>query len=349
MIPSVPKIEIPHGTAPQIKPITSITPVTAITPASSTVNEFIQGEKYQAVIEARLLNGNSQVLVAGQRLQMQLPEYLQPGHKLDLVFSSKEPNLKFLLLNAPPPGTDENISISTAGRFLGNLIQDVLQQTATKPPLLQATSSPAVSSSMPILTGNPINKTELPGLLQKTIVQSGLFYESHQAQWINGETKLENLQQEPQGKLMVLSMDSSPAKVGNTAALNSDMPVHSQIIPLVQQQLNTLETGHLLWRGEVWQGQLMEWEIDEHPQNDDNRNENESAEQWRTKIKLSMPQLGEVIATIRFNSQGLRISLHVSEADTAGLLKINQAPFTADLKSAGLNIQSVEVQHNGAK
>ncbi|WMJ09778.1 flagellar hook-length control protein FliK [Nitrosomonas sp. sh817] len=345
MIPSVPKIEIPHGTAPPIKPVTSITPVTAITPASSTVNEFIQGEKYQAVIEARLLNGNSQVLVAGQRLQMQLPEYLQPGHKLDLVFSSKEPNLKFLLLNALPPGTDENISISTAGRFLGNLIQDVLQQTATKPP----PSSPAVSSSMPILTGNPINKTELPGLLQKTIVQSGLFYESHQAQWINGETKLENLQQEPQGKLMVLSMDSSPAKVGNTAALNSDMPVHSQIIPLIQQQLNTLETGHLLWRGEVWQGQLMEWEIDEHPQNDDNRNENESAEQWRTKIKLSMPQLGEVIATIRFNSQGLRISLHVSEADTASLLKINQAPFTADLKSAGLNIQSVEVQHNGTK
>ena len=99
MIPSVPKIEIPHVTAPPIKPITSITPVTAITPASSTVNEFIQGEKYQAVIEARLLNGNSQVLVSGQRLQMQLPEYLQPGHKLELVFSSKEPNLKFLLLN----------------------------------------------------------------------------------------------------------------------------------------------------------------------------------------------------------------------------------------------------------
>ncbi|MGZ0018054.1 flagellar hook-length control protein FliK [Nitrosomonas sp. wSCUT-2] len=349
MIPSIPKIEIPHVTSPPIKPITPVTPVSAIAPVSSAVNEFIPGEKYQAVIEARLLNGNSQVLVAGQHLQMRLPEYLQPGHKLELVFSSKEPNLKFLLLNESQPGADKEISISITGRFLGNLIQDVLQQAATKPSLLQSIHSPALSSSAPILSENLINKTELPGLLQKAIVQSGLFYESHQAQWVNGENKLENLQQEPQGKLMVLSMDSSPTKTGVTATLNSDMPVHNQIIPLVQQQLNTLETGHLLWRGEVWQGQLMEWEIDEHPQNDDNRNDNDPAEQWRTKIKLSMPQLGEIIATIGFNSKGIKISLQTSEAETANLLKINQTPFTTDLKSAGLNIQSVEVQHHGTE
>lgn len=349
MIPSVPKIEIPNVTTSQLKSITPVTPVTAIPSVASVANEFIQGEKYQAIIEARLLNGNSQILVAGQRLQMRLPEYLQPGHKLELVFSSQEPKLKFLLLNESLIETENNISISSTGKFLGNLIKDVLEQTSTKPSLLNTTNSPSISSSTPILTGNPINRTELPGLLQKTIVQSGLFYESHQAQWINGEKKLENLQQEPQGKLMVLSMDSSSTKTAVTAALSSDMPVHSQIIPLVQQQLNTLETGHLLWRGEIWQGQLMEWEIDEQPKNDKQHSGHESAEQWRTKIKLTMPQLGEIVATIGFNSQGVKINLHASEPDTANLLKINQAPFATDLKSAGLNIQSVEVQYNGAK
>lgn len=349
MIPSVPKIEIPNVTTSHLKSITPVTPITAISSVTSVANEFIPGEKYQAVIEARLLNGNSQILVAGQRLQMRLPENLQPGHKLELIFSSQEPKLKFLLLNESLVETGKNISISSTGKFLGNLIKDVLEQTANKLSTLNTTNTPSLSSLTPILSGNPINRTELPGLLQRTIVQSGLFYESHQAQWINGEKKLENLQQEPQGKLMVLSMDSSPTKAGATAALSSDMPVHSQIIPLVQHQLNTLETGHLLWRGEIWQGQLMEWEIDEQPQNDEQHSEHESAEQWRSKIRLTMPQLGEIVATIGFNSQGIKISLDASEPSTVDLLKVNQAPLATDLKSAGLNIQSVEVQYNGAK
>ena len=70
MIPSIPKIEIPNVTSSQLKSITSATsPVTAIPPIASIANEFIPGEKYQAVIEARLQNGNSQILVDGQRLQ----------------------------------------------------------------------------------------------------------------------------------------------------------------------------------------------------------------------------------------------------------------------------------------
>ncbi|MBX3616140.1 MAG: flagellar hook-length control protein FliK [Nitrosomonas sp.] len=342
---------MPNVTSSQLKSITSATsPVTAIPPVASIANEFIPGEKYQAVIEARLQNGNSQILVDGQRLQMRLPEYLQPGNKLELVFSPQESKLKFLLLNESLAETEKDISISSTGKFLGNLIKDVLEPTATKPSsLLHTTNSPSISSSTPILTGNPINRTELPGLLQKTITQSGLFYESHQAQWINGEKKLENLQQEPQGKLMVLSMDPSSTRTSATTASSSDMPVHNQIIPLVQHQLNTLETGHLLWRGEIWQGQLMEWEIDEQSQNDEHTDEYENIEQWRTKIKLTMPQLGEIVATIGFNSQGVKIDLHASEPSTADLLKINQTPFTSDLKSAGLNIQSVEVQYNGTK
>ena len=63
-------------------------------------------------------------------------------------------------------------------------------------------STPSLTSLTPILTGYLTNSAELSASLQKAIIQSGLFYESHQAQWINGKNTLENLQQEPQGKLM---------------------------------------------------------------------------------------------------------------------------------------------------
>ena len=366
----------------QIKPVTPATPVTAIPDLQSSSFEFEQGQKYQALIEARLLNGNSRVLVADKLLQMRLPENFQPGDQLELVFISHEPKLKFLVLNELPLNAKENntttgtasrplgvllqdtlkqaaatatqtgennTTISTTGRFLGVLMQEASKQPSTNAPnttTTHTTSAQSLTSSTPILAGPPTNSAELPGLLQKAITQSGLFYESHQAQWVNGENTLENLRQEPQGKLMLVTADPAAAKtaVATSAALGPEMPVHTQSIPLVQQQLSTLETGHLFWRGEVWQGQPMEWDIHEQPQGQ--KSESDHAAQWRTQLRLSMPQLGDITATIVLNAQGINIKLNTSHTETVSLLKNNQLPLTIDMQSAGLNVQSVEVQHN---
>ena len=343
MIPTIIKTDL-IATQTQIAPVT---PVTAILDSQSSIAEFVQGQKYQALIEARLFNGNSRVLVADKLLQMRLPESFQPGNKLELVFISQEPKPKFLILNEPPLDAGKNnTSISTTGRFLGVLMQDILKQTSSSATSTNTATAQSLTSPAPILTGTSINSTELPGLLQKAIVQSGLFYESHQAQWVNGEKTLENLHQEPQGKLMLVMADLSAAKVAVPAALSPEMPVHTQTISLVQQQLTTLETGHLLWRGEIWQGQPMEWDIYEHPQDKEKENESEQTAQWRTQLRLSMPQLGDITATIALNAQGINIKLNTSQPETASLLKNNQLPLAMDMQSAGLNIQTVEVQHD---
>lgn len=326
----------------QIKSVTPVTPVTAILDSQNPNAVFESGQKYQASIETRLINGNSRVLVADKLLQMHLPENFQPGSKLELMLISQEPDLKFLIVNNFPSDINENNTvISPTGRFLGSLMQqDTVKQasTGTSPP---AASTTLLTSSAPILTSASINSTELPGLLQKAISQSGLFYESHQAQWISGKNTLENLQQEPQGKLMLVVADQ-PNKI--SASISSDMPVHTQSIPLVQQQLNTLETGYLLWRGEVWQGQPMDWEI--HEQHQDSVIESGDAANWRTKIHLTLPQLGEITATIILNAQGINIKLDASQVETVNLLRNNQSPLGMNMQSAGLNIQSLEVQHN---
>lgn len=346
MIPTIIKTDL-IATQTQVTPITPVTPVTAIPDPQSSFPEFAQGQKYQALIETRLLNGNSRVLVAGKLLQMHLPDNFQPGNKLELVFISQEPRLKFLILNEAPLDTGKNnTSISTTGRFLGALMQDTLKQTPASITPTNTVTTLSLTSPTPILAGPSINSTELPGLLQKAIVQSGLFYESHQAQWVNGENTLENLQQEPQGKLVLVTADLPAAKVAASALLGPEMSVHTQTIPLVQQQLTTLETGHLFWRGEIWQGQPMEWDINEHSQEKEKENESDQVAQWRTQLRLSMPQLGDITATITLNAQGINIKINTSQQDTARLLKSNQSPLTMDMQLVGLNIQAVEVQHD---
>ena len=345
MIPTIIKTDV-AAISNQIKPTAPVTPVTAILDSQTSPAEFIQGQKYQALVESRLLNGDSRVLVAGRSLQMRLPENFQPGNKLQLVFISNEPKLEFLALNDTPSDSEaNNTSISTTGRFLGALMQNILNQTSANAPDTPATQS--LSSSAPILTSTPINSTDLPSLLQKAIVQSGLFYESHQAQWVNGENTLENLQQEPQGKLMLVAADLSTAKAAVQASVSPEMPVHAQAIPLVQQQLTTLETGHLLWRGEVWQGQPMEWDIYEQSADEKaQENELDQAAQWRTQLRLSMPQLGDITASIALNANGISIKLNASQQETAGLLKGNQLPLATGMQSAGLNIRAVEVEYD---
>ncbi len=346
MIPTIIKTDL-IATQTQVTPITPVTPVTAIPDPQSSFPEFAQGQKYQALIETRLLNGNSRVLVAGKLLQMHLPDNFQPGNKLELVFISQEPKLKFLILNEAPLDTGKNnTSISTTGRFLGALMQDTLKQTPASITPTNTVTTLSLTSPTPILAGPSINSTELPGLLQKAIVQSGLFYESHQAQWVNGENTLENLQQEPQGKLVLVAADLPAAKVAASALLGPEMSVHTQTIPLVQQQLTTLETGHLFWRGEIWQGQPMEWDINEHSQEKEKENESDQVAQWRTQLRLSMPQLGDITAIITLNAQGINIKINTSQQDTARLLKSNQSPLTMDMQLVGLNIQAVEVQHD---
>ncbi|MBP6365842.1 MAG: flagellar hook-length control protein FliK [Nitrosomonas sp.] len=326
----------------QIKSVTPVTPVTAILDSQNPSAVFESGQKYQASIETRLINGNSRVLVADKLLQMHLPESFQPGSKLELMLISQEPDLKFLILNNFPSDINENNAvISSTGRFLDRLMQQDTVKQASISISSSAAHTPLLTSSAPILTSASINSTELPSLLQKAISQSGLFYESHQAQWISGRNTLENLQQEPQGKLMLVVADQSN-KI--SASLSSDMPIHTQSIPLVQQQLNTLETGYLLWRSEVWQGQPMDWEI--HEQHQDNAIESGDAANWRTKIHLTLPQLGEITATIILNAHDINIKLDASQVETVNLLRNNQSPLGMDMQSAGLNIQSLEVQHN---
>ncbi len=327
VIPTVIKTDL----ISQLSPTGSVAPVAPITATPNLRNsllDFVPGQKYLALVEARLPNGNARVLISDQLLQMRLPGNISPGDQMELVFISKDPRLKFLLHNdGSLKAGNNNASISATGRFLGVLAQDAQKPTTSQP----------LTSTTPILPAPPLNSLELPGLLQKAIFQSGLFYESHQAQWVAGKNKLVQLQQEPQGKLVATAITKPTIS-------NLEMPVHAQSVSLVQQQLSTLETGQITWRGEIWQGQPMQWDITEHPPS--NEQETNETSQWRTQLKLTLPQLGDITANMILSPHGLSIKLNTTETETASLLKKHQSPLTTGMTSAGLNVQAVEVQHD---
>jgi hypothetical protein len=191
-----------------------------------------------------------------------------------------------------------------------------------------------------------------------------LFYESHQAQWVAGERTLNELLREPQGTLsdqpqqnnnvpaqavdqsqkaqvMVnLQTDSSTALAGKTADL-----VHPDTLPLIQQQLQTLDTHQLFWQGQVWPGQQMDWVVEERDEHGSG-GEGEEFTQWQTRLRLELPRLGNVAATLAFTPKGLRIGLAAAYAPTLEMLKEEQGRLLKSMDAAGLPLLGITVEHD---
>ncbi len=296
--------------------------------ATSTDAEITQ--RIPVNVKAQLPNGNFNVLINGQELQLHLPQSTQPSSRMELVLIGKESHLKpGETLTA---GTGAGAELSKTGRFLGTLTLDGVRTSATP-----------LTNAAPLLSAPPINSQQLPALLQQAMSYSGLFYESHQAQWIAGKRPLEQLLQEPQSKLPIATSPASNSATATGVLLSADAPVHAQSMTLVQQQLNLLETGQLAWRGEVWPGQTMEWDITEHPSA-----ENETAElpRWQTRLRLTLPKLGEIVATIGLATNGVQVALSATDAETLALMRGDRQPLAAAMEAAGLNVLGVEVQHD---
>jgi hypothetical protein len=317
--------------------VESVSPTSSVA-AVTELPELAIAQRYQASVEDRLANGNFKVMVNGHELQMNLPANSKTGDQLNLLLVSKEPRLKFALLSTTP--TTSNISnvtkvpldlsgtgaeLSKTGLFLGALTQDTIKSLST----------PLLNSSTPILTTPPATTQQLPNLLQQAMSISGLFYENHQAQWIMGKRTLEQLTQEPQGKIPTNNVPIINSPTPGSISSNNDTPIHPQSVSFVQQQLNLLETGHLSWRGEVWAGQTMEWDITKDPSSS---GEEEETTSWQTRLRLNLPKLGEVVVTIGLDKGGVKLALNAADSKTLSLMHDGQRPLTESMTAAGLNV-----------
>lgn len=324
--------------------------------AANTGTQFELGQKLQGTVQAQVAPNIFNVRVATQLLQMQLPAFIRPGDVITLQVASLQPRLTFTLAaSSNPVSTPE--SLSSASRLLSSLSQQPLERSYVRP-----------IQSAPLWTGETVrpDTTQLAGKLHEALSQSGLFYESHQAQWIAGTRPTTQLLLEPQNQLpknQAIQNQLSPDRLAQnpnakgTDAGNSIVPAQTaseqrsalpsipeHLKTLVQQQMSTLETHQVLWQGQVWQGQEMRWEVSEESPHRNAQGPEEG--QWVTQISLDLPNLGGVSARLSFNGNALNLSIDASNVQAREKLGNASPQLMAALAERGIPVIHTQFTQN---
>jgi hypothetical protein len=355
-------------------PNDALQPVARVPELPGDLPDLQVGQRVTARIQEVLPENTYKALIAGKSVTLSLPESVKAGDLLELVVVDRTPRsiiAQFAEQSAGAPAAQpyQYSTISRAAQFIATL----LTPEGETPP------SVALNRNQPLLTQAPQTAAELAPALSKAVIESGLFYESHQAQWVAGKLPLAALLNEPQGAHSAAALVAAQTEKGAAATARADpsqqaatrptsnLPVAESsgatrldsagdtarqaqalslpddLRPLVQQQLDAAATQRLIWHGEVWPGQTMEWQIARDPP--DNAVDTEADERWATTLRLSTPRLGTVEASLRLSAGGVRITL-VAPSDVSVSDLRNAAPALGQtLADAGIPLHGITVQH----
>lgn len=141
-------------------------------------------------------------------------------------------------------------------------------------------------------------------------------------------------------------MASSPP---DSPANTSGNLIHNSLTPLVQQQLDALATQNFAWQGQIWPGQNLSWEIEENRSGNNSQDAN-SQINWRTRLKLTLPKLGEVSATLCLTPAGtLDIALTADTQSAQNSLQSAQGALLKQLEQNNLILSAFTVQDAGTE
>lgn len=208
---------------------TSATPLIEVAKSATEIPEWTPGQRVPAHVLASLPNGRFHVMVEDQLLDMNLPQKTQPGDHIDLVYVTDKPRATFALLSdlAGLPSNKSNVSLSETGKFLGGLLQQTPKNAA---------GVATLTSAAPLTPGEPLSVQQLATTLKDAISQSGMFYESHQAQWVTGERSFDSLMREPQAKFSATASEQKvsqqPLVEEGKASVNNAIPASADKLDL---------------------------------------------------------------------------------------------------------------------
>ncbi|WP_243373932.1 flagellar hook-length control protein FliK [Geotalea sp. SG265] len=313
---------------------------------SASQLQLTPGQQVQAEVMAKLPNHLFLARIAGELFKMELPLNVQPGETMHLTFVSAEPRFIFEL--ARPENGRLPVTISTTGKWLSSLVNGSAGEAG------RANQS---GSSAQILDGLPTDTGYFATRLKEALSTSGLFYESHLAEWARGERPLDQLMMEPQGKLSPrLKVQNREGGLpenlethGNVMKGIAEEKVNSkasappiadhQALPIIKDQLAALNSGMILWSGQAWPGQNVELAVQEREAGGSDRLERE----WETTIKLQMPVLGGISATLHFSATGLHIALRTDEASTEAILRQGASLLQERVDGMGIDLIGIVV------
>ena len=295
-------------------------------------------------VEALLADGQVRVGVAGRMLQFMPPRPMAPGEYIHLRIAAREPQLVLEIADSTGESVADLSSAST-------LIARLSAPGAPRPGLIAA--------AQPLLQAAPVDSAGIVPQLARAISDSGLFYESHQAEWSEGRRALSRLAAEPQSLLPrpappallqpetgTYGFDEGRARQSVAGALQA----HPETLPLLRSQLDALDSRRILWSGELWPGQPGTWEISNG--DDEGRAPADdaapAASVWRTRICLDLPRLGPVSAVFEARGRHTEIRIEAAHAGTAEILAGQATGLRTALSAAGVAVDGLCVLPAGA-
>lgn len=194
----------------------------------------------------------------------------------------------------------------------------------------------AVAASAPLLPHAPAHPEQLAQHLRQAIAHSGLFYESHLAEWAAGVRTLQDLAREPQA--------SRPPATPSTDPDSARM---------VDQQLAAHEHARLSWQGQPWPGLPVHLEIrrEQAPRRDgaaDGGDGEKDPATWRSDVRFTFAALGEIGASVVLAGERVHIRIDTPSGAACELLRGQAHRLEAALGAAGVPLASLGVVHDGA-
>lgn len=366
----------------QLLPLNELTvqPAAPAAPISDKLSDLIPGQRVLAEIQALLPNGTYRAAVGQRDVTLSLNFSAKPGDKLELEVIENNGRLALTVAGKirPPDAAPEGVAtnLSRTGQLISTLT------TSADGKAIQPSATP-INKGQPIFNSPILNATTLAPRLQQAIENSGLFYEAHLARWVFGEgINQQQLREEPQGQLSIPlpsgkpgipssppATDNAEPRQANTASpatmkvmVDSNMPltlaastpatptmehtsttiVAQELTPLVQQQLASLNNQPLQWQGQLIPGQNFYWEIIKE-QSEHSDNPQDAPASWHTKLRLSLPELGDIEARLHIQGVQVGMVLEASDALTREKLVARKDELRKNLAVTGLTLTSIGI------
>ncbi|MRV71449.1 flagellar hook-length control protein FliK [Duganella sp. FT92W] len=322
--------------------------------ANAGANPAAAGNATSAAANAAAMAANAQAQAAAGKAAQAAAQFTQAGQagaqaaqpgNAAPAQQARPQSLGAMLLSKAPLTPSDQLpdlgrdtpapSLSQGARSIASALANAYHTPDT--PATIAGKTPLVQEGAP-------EPKQLAKSLQDALGASGLFYESHVAEWAEGKRPLADLQREPQ---MQRPETQSGRQSAETLARAAQMAPDLTAAQMINQQLHAHEQQRVQWNGEAWPGQPMQWDVqrEERDARDARREQEErdASTVWRSGVRFSLPMLGKVAAAVTLVGDQVHIQLQAGSDGSADTMRAWAGELQRALDAAGSPLASLSI------
>jgi hypothetical protein len=219
-------------------------------------------------------------------------------------------------------GSIASVKVSDSIASLAHLLELALRDPP--PPLMLRLAEPTAVASAPAVPHR------FARALAHAVSGSGVFFESHLAEWARG-----------QRDSLPLIAEAFSRAAALTSARQVESPASGDVA--FRQQIASLITGELGFQFVAWAGQSATLLVGREPEPAPQAAAGERG--YVARVDLDLPGLGAVGAILKLRPCGIEVDLRSPAPTAAALMSADRESLGQALSSAGLRVVRIEVDH----